>query len=432
MPREAAKYLLPVMLLALGCPPASSGDADGGATAGNDGGPQASDAAGLQGDAGNLPLGDSGLASSDGGGATTGDGGSSPSSDGGSAGRVDGSVASSDGGAGPFTVIGLADRYDGDAGGYRELRAIDPVSGASALIKTVPGMTWTGMGTNAYDPALRRIHVIGGAAQDYRSRLYTLAAVSGDLVASPLMEPMTPGTDAGYGLDYNWSGGLGVRSDGKLVGVTWAETGDAGSEQLRSIDPMTGSTTLLGTTSGLDWVIGGATAFDPTSDTFYVIGSSNADTRERLFSIDGKTGAVLANPLIDGNGGPSDAGFGLSWPAGIHVRSDGTLVGLSMAYSGTANTTELRSLDKATGATSVIQQLPGFGWVLGGQAVIDRARDVLFVMGSSSQDTATRLFVIDAVTGEVLASPAIDGTNGGTPDAGGWGSGWSGGLYIVR
>ncbi|MGC4120264.1 MAG: hypothetical protein QM765_37920 [Myxococcales bacterium] len=440
MKREVAKYLLPALLLAMGCPPASNEGADTGGTTG------ASDAAGAAGDGGGTSSGGDGsviasgdgsvTTSGDGSVTTVGDGGHATAGDGGGATTLDGSVATTgDGGTGPgpWTLVGFSSRTIADGGGLVEFRSIDPVSGASSIIKAEPEISWVASGSRAYAASAKRIHLVGGAREPgYRSYLFTIDAITGDLVASPAIELMKPApADGGWAQDYNWSGGLGVRSDGTLVGLTWAESGDAGVEQVRSIDPATGSTALVGSAPGLDWVTVGGTGFDPVKDVFYAIGSSNSDSRSRLFTVDAKTGAVLASPLLDTEA-TGDGGSSPSFSSGLAVRSDGTLLGLLIDFGSDLQAlAELRSIDPATGATTVIKKVTGLDFVMMDEIVLDRARDVLWLLGEFNHYSESRVVAIDAKTGEVLSSPTLDGTDGGTAD-GGWGPTWTGGLFIVR
>lgn len=441
MLREPAKVFLPLLLLAFGCPQPTTGEGDGGGasgsdaggTVGGDGGTVVKDDAGnvvVQGDGGAVVTGDGGVV-------VTGDGGVVVTGDGGSVVTGDGSVpvvgdggGVPDAGPGPWTLVAFSSTYSMDGGSQVELRSIDPSSGVSTLVKLQGQISWPS-GVNAYAPALKRIHVMGGSTGDDTTHLFTVDAVTGALVSSPPVESMSPAAaDGGFPTEYNWSGGLGVRSDGTLVGMTWWQGSDAGVEQVRTLDPATGATSLLGAVPGLEWVVWGGTGFDSVKDVFYVIGSTGADLTDHLYTVDAKTGAVLSSPALDTALAAADGGFGPSWVSGLGVRSDGTVVGVTTQYDTSGwGAAELRSVDPATGKTTVVKQVQGLSWVLSGESTLDRARDVIWLMGGFGQDMALRVVGIDARTGDVVASPVIDQAS--VPD-GGTGPAWTGGLYVVR
>ncbi|HEY0132525.1 MAG TPA: hypothetical protein VGB85_00560 [Nannocystis sp.] len=201
----------------------------------------------------------------------------------------------------------------------------------------------------------------------------------------------------------------------RLFGLTWnfAE-GDAGSglgtEELRCIVPGTGATDLVVGIPGMDWLPVGNNAYDREGSTLYALAFANSDNITRIFSIQTVTGELLGNPAIEGE---------LSWSGGIHVRSDGALVGVAWNLDETRE--EVRIIDPATGATSLIAAVPEIDSLQTATYAYDSVEDVIYMIGMAKGDAATRLFAIDAEDGALLGDPAfVDAPN------------WSGGIHVRK
>jgi hypothetical protein len=140
----------------------------------------------------------------------------------------------------------------------------------------------------------------------------------------------------------------------------------------------------------------------------------------RLYIVDSQTGALLSDAAVP----QVDAGF-YGW-AGIFVRSDRSLVVLALG-----TTAGLLHVEP-DGGVSVIKAVPTLYSVLLGGAAIDAQRDRIYVAGGDATQTG-RLFTLDAVTGDTIASPPSDccislhprsdgalfGIGGSLPDGGG-------------
>jgi len=310
-----------------------------------------------------------------------------------------GSAGGAGGGTGVPRLVGLtwSGPYDG---GVEQLRQLDPATGNTTLIAALPGIEWL-TGVHTADPARGVIYVVAASNADPQLRLFTINAASGAIEANPVID--------GAGT-YNWSGGIHLRSDGGLIGMTWRGQSDAGAEEVRTINPATGATTFVSTVPGIDWLSGGVNAGDPVRNVIYAVAFSNSDARERLYSI-GSAGQVLANPVLDG-GSPQ------VFPLALFTRASGQLVALSSRGTGDAGM-QLRAVDSTTGWMQQISAISS-GGISFGAHTIDRAVDQIYVI-----DDQNRLLRIDAATGAVLSSPTIVGSGTANPFY------WSG-LHLIR
>lgn len=116
----------------------------------------------------------------------------------------------------------------------------------------------------------------------------------------------------------------------------------------------------------------------------------------RLFSIQTLTGELLGKP-------PVTSAFNFS--GGLHVRSDGTLVGL--AWNPDTVREELHVLDPASGENALIAPIPTVDTLAYAVNAYDRGADKIYMVGAASNDPATRLFVVDAKSGTLLGSPVF-------------------------
>ena len=294
----------------------------------------------------------------------------------------------------PQRLIGLTWNYamgaPGSGLGSEELRCIVPQTGDSGLIAAIAGMDWLPAGHNAYDRDAAILYAFAYANSDNITRIFSIDTIQGVRLADPPVDPK-----------FNWSGGIYVRSDGALVGVTWNQ--DVMQEELRVLDAATGATTLIAAIPEIATLYQAIYAYDFAVDTIFMVGGKNGDAGAHLFVVDAMNGALIGDPTFAGSQG---------WPGGIHVRADGQLIGVSG--------TQLLTIDRESAATGLIAELPQLGGFLFGASTYDDLSDTLFVV-----DDQFRLVQIDASTGEVVASPKL-----ATPPNPEANYNWSGGLHI--
>ncbi len=300
----------------------------------------------------------------------------------------------------PQRLFGLTWNYaKGEPGsglGSEELRCIVPETGSSALIAAIPGMDWLPVGHNTYDPDAAVLYAFAFANSDNITRIFSIQTITGDLLNNPPVEPT-----------FNWSGGIHVRSDGTLVGVTWNP--GALQEELRILDPATGVATLVAAIPEIATLYQAIYAYDRLADHVFMIGGANGEAGEHLFVIDAMTGALISDPVFAAP---------LPWSSGIYVRADGQLIGV--AIDGMKQLQRLLTIDPTTAETGVIAEIPDLGPLLLGASVYDELHNTLFVV-----DDQFRLVQIDATSGDVLASPKL-----ATPPNPNANYNWSGGLHI--
>lgn len=136
--------------------------------------------------------------------------------------------------------------------------------------------------------------------------MFTVDATSGALVAQPAFTE-----------DLNWSGGIHMRADGSLVGVSWvASGGDDGVEALFAIDPATAETTLVAEIPGLRWVLASVNAYNPAADHIHIVGASDDAAGFRIYTIDAGSGELVSDPVLD----TPSAEHAYNWSGGLHLR----------------------------------------------------------------------------------------------------------------
>ncbi len=193
----------------------------------------------------------------------------------------------------------------------------------------------------------------------------------------------------------------------RLFGLTWNFAGGGpgssvpGTEELRCIVLETGDTEVIAMIPGMDWLLVGANAYDPDASILYALAEADADQIMRLFSLHTLTGELLAKPPVTPD---------ISFAGGLHVRSDGTLVGL--AWNPGEAREELHGLDPASGENSLVATIPAIHSILYAVNAYDQDADLIYMVGNSKDDPTTRLFAVDAESGALVGSPALTGPDG--------------------
>lgn len=254
---------------------------------------------------------------------------------------------------------------------------VDPVTGTKDPLATLSALQSLSAGMSAIDPAARRTYQIGasGGESPGAQRVYSLDVEGGDVLASPLLDAVIEDIE--------------VDGTGRVLGIARKDT----TTELCAIDTATGATTVLSTLPSLDAVVTGSSAMDRGAGRLYEAGSGSDGLGRRIFTIDAKSGAVLASPVMD-------------TPC-TNIALDPTSAGRLLCVATASDGKQLRALDPATGATSLLGAIPLLDTVLQGITALDTEALVLYQIGKAKGDPATRLFGIDVVTGAVLSSPGL-------------------------
>lgn len=171
--------------------------------------------------------------------------------------------------------------------------------------------------------------------------------------------------------------------------------------QLVYLDTATGGVTAPG--PSIDPPLGsgsGVTTVDRAGNRLFFIGTTGAETDQRVWTIDLQTGTTLASPPIAGSSVATF--FSLEWDAG-----EGVLYGLR--NPGDVGK-QVARIDPATGAVtpvgpSIHPSPIGLG-VSGGVNALDAAGNRFFFVGLRLDDFVSRLYVVDTATG-AFTNPAI-------------------------
>ena len=286
-------------------------------------------------------------------------------------------TASADG-----TLFGL--RNPGDGG--RQVITIDPATAAiSPISASIDPPNGTPSGVIALDAGGNRFFFAGTPPADTSPRIYSVDTQTGAVLDSPLI--VGGGVQ---GLEYD-----------EAEDVLYAlQTPDlTGSKRVVILDTATGAATPV--SGNLATAIGmpsGATTLDPSGNRFFFVGTQDAETTQRIYSVDTQTGALLASPTIVG-----DVITGLEYD-----DAAGILYGLRTPPDGGK---QVVNLDPATGTTTDVSAniAPALG-MASGVTGLDAGGDRFFFVATPNSETDSRIYTIDTNTGALLSSPTITGS----------------------
>jgi hypothetical protein len=142
----------------------------------------------------------------------------------------------------------------------------------------------------------------------------------------------------------------------------------------------------------------GATTLDPSGNRFFFVGTQDAETTQRIYSVDTVTGALLGSPTIIG-----DVITGLEYDDAAAV-----LYGLRTPPDGGK---QVVTLDPATGATTNVSAniAPSLG-MASGVTGLDAAGDRFFFVATPNSETDSRIYTVDTASGALLSNPTIAGS----------------------
>lgn len=176
-----------------------------------------------------------------------------------------------------------------------EISSLDPITGALTKLSTYPTpSSGAGMGSCVYsgDGTYFTLEF-----PNYESALVVLDAATGASVLHPLSGPSVfdlqydDATDKVVALSFDgdWSTGGADEVDVRLV----------------TVDPSTGAVSSKAHIPGVDHVMQGSTAYDPTTKRYFFAGGPSVPQGvsywvegNDIFTIDAETGAVLGHPEI--------------------------------------------------------------------------------------------------------------------------------------
>src|SRR5205085_746574 len=145
-------------------------------------------------------------------------------------------------------------------------------------------------------------------------------------------------------------------------------------------------------------------SFTDTSRDIVYFEGAGADGAFVLYGVDGKTGTILSSaPVPPFTYNPATERYqGFAFGGGIHLRSDGTFVGL--AWNGDLAREELRAIDPKTYTHTLIAVIPGITTL--SSHYTDTKRNLVYV-NAAGTDGVWHVFGIDAKTGAVRSSPLL-------------------------
>jgi len=183
---------------------------------------------------------------------------------------------------------------------------------------------------------------------------------------------------------------------GTLFGLR--NPGDGG-RQVVIVDPATGAVTpVSGSISAPSPAASGVNALDAAGNRLFYVATPQAETDERIFTVDTVTGALLSSPTIAG--GASMPFQSLDYDAG-----EGALYGLR--NPGDSGRQVVR-IDPVTAAiTPVSASIDAPNAAPSGVSALDAAGNRFFFVGTPSPDPNQHIYTVDTATGAVLGSPAV-------------------------
>lgn len=177
-----------------------------------------------------------------------------------------------------------------------------------------------------------------------------------------------------------------------------AFTWDGSHEQMVSIDPGSGAVTTLGAVGDLMFW-SDQTAYDPSSNTVYVLGMPGGAGPQpgplTLYAMDATSGSLTSSlPVTRADSGVMDV-------TGLLANATGGLVGFD--WNGTAE--EVLSLDPTTGDVAAIGTVGDLAtW--DDIATINLTTDTIYVLGNTSA-MSPKLYALDGASGSLLYSAPL-------------------------
>jgi gliding motility-associated-like protein len=254
---------------------------------------------------------------------------------------------------------------------YEYLSTMNYNNLALTQVGNIPGVGWVEVDNTTYDANHQRFFFLGGALVTGPWRLYTINAVAGSTVSSPLCPP-------------------GGASAGQVVGLQYDNTTDT----IYGLYLTAGSATLLvwiDTATGIPHTISSLTNFSGYSESTF-------DTRDNIYILSG-------NGEITGlNASTGAVVYQFSIPNVYNLEYDNLnneLYGVEYGYSGVY----FDSLSLLSGTVIQIGSLPPMSFVPIGRAIDEQNGKFVFVAGNTVNPSCimNSMYVVDISTGALLS-----------------------------
>lgn len=284
----------------------------------------------------------------------------------------------------------LSDRLS--FGQHEFLITIDPASGSFTMIDSLPEVHWiaTLPRFSTFDEQNHR-YIFSGAHIDYSNFLYSVDAVTGEIVYSPPFPQLDDPNDNIAELRFDSQLNM-------LFGLHW----DASEmrEYFVSVDVQTGVHTKIDSIPNVQAIASGSSTYDPVNHLYFFSGE-NHDGTHHNYVIDALSGATL-----------SDAGFiGLADPLDniSHMCYDyavGKMYGLH--WDNSAQKEFMVSVDSYTGIFEVLFEIPGVRYIVAMPNYHTyNVNDHVFIFQGLDENMNRFLFSVDTQSGEVIAHPSF-------------------------
>jgi hypothetical protein len=186
-----------------------------------------------------------------------------------------------------------------------ELLSINTATGAVTTVGSpIANCCWTSSGASALDDDGGYIYFLGAKYDTDTSsqrRVFKINVGTAAVASNPLLDGGS--TDYGYNfLERDPVSGT-LYAVAYNSGLAQSSGNTIRQEELLSINTSTGGVMTVG--SGIAnccWVSSGTSGFDGDNGLFYFLGAnfSDSSSQRRIYSVNASTGAVVANPLVDG------------------------------------------------------------------------------------------------------------------------------------
>jgi len=269
------------------------------------------------------------------------------------------------------------------------LVTVNPASGAYTEIDSLPGVNW--IWTSPYNTTFDEIHhryIFKGSSDQVNWHLYSVDAVTGDIISSPLFPVLTDSGDNVIELQFDNSAGI-------LYGLHWDQSEN--KEYFVSIDPASGSFTNIQSLPNVHWIMTSSTTFDKVNHR-YVFRGADTSLNWSLYSIDATNGNIVSNPPYPSS---SNASSGIV----IGLQRDNSLdkyFGLN--WDNTESKEYLVSVDPATGLFTRIGAVGGLTSIL--KASYDEVHHHYMVVGPDTGGI-WHLYSVDVNTANTVSSPSF-------------------------
>lgn len=262
-------------------------------------------------------------------------------------------------------------------GAKEELRSIDPCTGATTPIGIVPELRY--LGPSATNRAKDTIFV-AGSTENTGLYLFSVKVQSASTTRVAL--------DRGYHR-------LFVRSDDTLVGLAWNFTTE--SEELRQINIVNGSSTVINTIPALESFITDAATIDTTTDTIVLYGNLKGQTGNYIFTINAINGQVLRITRMS------------QWMSVLHMdyRTEKARRLVGLRWNGFEE--ELHVIKPVRGITQRLGIVEDLAYLSLYGSDVDQTNHILYEIGTTAVvPDPLRLFAIELKSGAPTTNVVLD------------------------